>query len=55
MSAPTEYTLIASGTSSKHASSIAEVVMSEIKDEYGILPIALEGLREGRWVFIRLR
>jgi nicotinate-nucleotide adenylyltransferase len=52
MSAPTEYTLIASGTSSKHTSSIAEVVMHEIKDEYGVLPIGLEGLREGRWVLL---
>lgn len=49
---PTEYTVIASGTSSKHAGSLAEMVMDEIKNTYGFLPISIEGLREGRWVLL---
>lgn len=47
-----EYALIASGTSSKHASSMANLVMQDIKEEYGVLPIGIEGLREGRWVLM---
>tara|TARA_B100001248_G_C27399050_1_gene468338 strand:+ start:7200 stop:8234 length:1035 start_codon:yes stop_codon:yes gene_type:complete len=50
--APSEYTIICSGTSSKHVSSMANLLIQEIKNEYGVLPVGLEGLREGRWVLL---
>jgi len=52
LEAPSDYTIICSGTSSKHVSSIANQVMQDIKTEYGVLPVSLEGLREGRWVLM---
>ncbi len=50
--APTEFTLIASGTSTRHASSLAEAVMRAVKDEYNVFPQSLEGSQEGRWVVL---
>lgn len=52
ISAPTEYAVVASGTSTRHASSLAEHVIRSVKDEYNILPQGVEGLDEGRWVVI---
>lgn len=52
MDAPTEFTLIASGTSTRHAQSLAESVVREVKEEYGVLPQSVEGMSEGRWVLV---
>ncbi len=48
-SSSSSYVLIASGTSTRHASSLAESVMAAVKGEFGVLPQAVEGLSEGRW------
>ncbi len=50
--APTEFTLIASGTSTRHSGSLAENLIQAVKDEYGVYPQSLEGLSEGRWVLV---
>ncbi|MBX3039883.1 MAG: nicotinate (nicotinamide) nucleotide adenylyltransferase [Bdellovibrionaceae bacterium] len=52
MSAPAEYALVASGTSTRHASSLAENVVQRVKEEYNIYPQGIEGLDEGRWVVL---
>jgi nicotinate-nucleotide adenylyltransferase len=52
MAAPAEFALIASGTSTRHASSLAENVTAEVKGEYNVFPQSVEGLDEGRWVVI---
>lgn len=52
MVAPTEFSLIASGTSTRHAVSLAENLIQAVKDEYGIYPQSLEGISEGRWVLV---
>ncbi|MBL7544670.1 MAG: nicotinate (nicotinamide) nucleotide adenylyltransferase [Bdellovibrionaceae bacterium] len=52
MSAPAEYTVIASGTSTRHAVSLAESLTSAVKDEFNLLPQSIEGTDEGRWVVI---
>jgi nicotinate-nucleotide adenylyltransferase len=52
MSAPTEFALTASGTSTRHASSLAENMIRAVKEEYNIYPQAVEGLDEGRWVVV---
>lgn len=50
--APSEYAVVASGTSTKQAQSFAEQLARKIKEEYGVDPLTFEGLEEGRWVVI---
>jgi nicotinate-nucleotide adenylyltransferase len=52
IAAPTEFTLIASGTSTRHAVSLAESVVQAVKEEYNALPLSIEGIDEGRWVLV---
>lgn len=52
LSAPTEFALIASGTSTRHAVSLAENVVDAVKEEYNVLPLSVEGIDEGRWVLV---
>lgn len=52
VSAPSEYAIVTSGTSSRHASSLAENVIQQVKEEYGVLPLSIEGMDEGRWVLL---
>ncbi len=48
--APSEFTVIASGTSTRHASALAEHLMKEVKKDYGVWPEHIEGQGEGRWI-----
>ena len=50
--APCEFAVIASGTSTRHASSLAEAVQKAVKDEYNVYPQGIEGVTEGRWVVL---
>jgi nicotinate-nucleotide adenylyltransferase len=52
MNGPTEFTLIASGTSTRHASGLAESLSREVKTQMGVWPQGTEGLSEGRWVVL---
>jgi nicotinate-nucleotide adenylyltransferase len=52
MAAPSEYTLIASGTSTRHAAAMAENVVMAVKEEYNLHPQSVEGMEEGRWVLV---
>ncbi len=52
MEAPTDFTLIASGTSTRHASSLAENLIIAVKEEFNVRPQAVEGLNEGRWIVL---
>jgi nicotinate-nucleotide adenylyltransferase len=52
MASPSEYTLIASGTSTRHAASLAENIVMAVKEEYNVLPQSIEGVDEGRWVVL---
>jgi nicotinate-nucleotide adenylyltransferase len=52
MTQPTEFTLVASGTSSRHAKALCEHVIKEAKERYGVHPQSTEGLQEGRWVIV---
>lgn len=49
---PSEFTLVASGTSSRHVRALCEQVVLEAKNKYGILPQSTEGLQEGRWAIV---
>lgn len=50
--APTDFTLICSGTSTRHASALAENIAQAVKEEYNVHPQSIEGLDEGRWVLL---
>lgn len=50
--APTEFTLIASGTSTRHTTALAEHLVKEVKKDYGVWPESMEGQSEGRWVVV---
>ncbi|MGE0631221.1 MAG: nicotinate (nicotinamide) nucleotide adenylyltransferase [Pseudobdellovibrionaceae bacterium] len=52
LTAPSEYAIVCSGTSSRHSASLAENVIQQVKEEYGVLPQSIEGLEEGRWVLL---
>jgi nicotinate-nucleotide adenylyltransferase len=52
MESATEFTLIASGTSTRHATSLAEAVQRAVKEEFNVFPMSVEGASEGRWVLL---
>lgn len=52
MSAPSEYALVASGTSTRHAAAMAENIVTAVKEEYNVHPQSVEGMDEGRWVLV---
>lgn len=52
VNSPTEFGLVASGNSVRHASSLAEKVIEETRKKFGVWPQGIEGLKEGRWVVI---
>jgi len=47
---PSEFTVVCSGTSTRHAQSLAENLMKAVKEEYGVWAQSIEGQKEGRWV-----
>jgi nicotinate-nucleotide adenylyltransferase len=48
----TDYAIVCSATSGRHASSIAEGIINYVRDEIGLVPLSTEGLIEGQWVLI---
>ncbi len=52
MGTTTDFTLIGSGTSTRHASSMAENLTMAVKEEFNVLPQGVEGVDEGRWVVV---
>jgi len=52
ITSPSEFSIVTSGTSTRHASSLAENLMQAVKEEYNLFPQGLEGLDEGRWVVV---
>ena len=51
-STTTDFTLIASGTSTRHAASMAENLVLAVKEEFNVYPLGVEGVDEGRWVVV---
>lgn len=49
---PTEYTLLSSGTSTRHTTALSEHLVREVKKEFGVWPLSLEGQKEGRWIVV---
>jgi nicotinate-nucleotide adenylyltransferase len=50
--APSDYVIIASGTSKRHTQSLGEWLAKEVKNQYGLTPVGIEGMDEGRWVLV---
>lgn len=47
-----EFSIICSGTSSRQAAAMGEGVIRAVKENFGVLPLSIEGLKEGRWVVV---
>jgi nicotinate-nucleotide adenylyltransferase len=50
--ASSDYVIVASGTNTRHTTSLGENLYKMIKEEYGVLPQSFEGTDEGRWVLL---
>lgn len=50
--AVTQFAIVCSGTSTKHASSMAEQLSLYLKNDFGLLPYAVEGIKDGRWIVL---
>lgn len=53
LSSVTDYMIIASGTSKRHVISVAEGVITHMK-QLGLMPLGTEGQRAGDWVLVDL-
>lgn len=49
----TDLMIIASGTSNRHVTSMAETILFKAKDA-GETPLGVEGMKEGEWVLVDL-
>ncbi len=52
LSSLTDYLLIATGRSDRQVQAIAESVRLGLKKDHTILPLAVEGMNEGRWILL---
>jgi len=52
MTTVTDYMIVASGTSNRHARSIAAHVVDVMRSDEGIKPVGSEGEEHGEWVLI---
>lgn len=52
LSSLTDYLLLVSGRSDRQVQAIAENIKVEFKREHDLLPLAIEGMRQGRWVLL---
>jgi len=50
--APSEYAVVASGTSTRHVGALGEGVVYEVKKKFGLNPLSIEGVNEGRWALV---
>lgn len=52
LSSLTDYLLLVSGRSDRQVQAIAENIKLEFKNHYQQLPLAIEGMDQGRWVLL---
>ncbi len=51
-SSSSEFSLITSGTSTRHAIAMGEQIIERVLEKYGVRPLSVEGVTEGRWVLL---
>ncbi len=49
---PSEFTVVATGTSARHTRGLCESIAKEARDNFDIFPLSTEGLQESRWVIV---
>jgi nicotinate-nucleotide adenylyltransferase len=49
---PTDFTVVGSGTSSRHVISMVDSVSQAVKEKFGVYPQGKEGLIDGRWAIL---
>lgn len=52
LSTLTDYLLLISGRSDRQVQAIAEHIRTEFKHQHNVLPLAIEGMDQGRWVLL---
>ncbi len=52
LSSLTDYLLLVSGRSDRQVQAIAENIRTEFKHHHDLLPLAIEGMDQGRWVLL---
>lgn len=52
LSSLTDFLVLASGRSDRQVQAIAEAVRLGLKQEHATPPLAVEGMKEGRWVLV---
>jgi ribosome-associated protein len=52
ISSLTDYLLIVSGRSDRQVQAVADSVHLGLKKDHATMPLAIEGMKEGRWVLI---
>jgi ribosome-associated protein len=52
VSSLTDYLLLASGRSDRQVQAIGEHIRLEMKQKHNILPLAIEGMDQGRWILL---
>lgn len=52
LSSLTDYLLIVTGRSDRQVQAIAEAIRLGLKKDHATLPLAVEGMDEGRWVLL---
>jgi ribosome-associated protein len=52
LSSLTDYLLIASGRSDRQVQAVAEAVRLGLKTNHETAPLAIEGMKEGRWILL---
>lgn len=52
LSSLTDYLMIVTGRSDRQVQAIAESIRLGLKKDHAILPLATEGMSEGRWVLL---
>ena len=48
----TDFFVICSGNTERQTKAIHDAIHQTLKDEYGVLPRRVEGLREARWILL---
>ena len=52
LSSLTDFLLIVSGRSDRQVQAIAENIRTELKHQHHLLPLAVEGMDQGRWILL---